>query len=50
MGRYNDENEFGKGGQPEGIVFSGGRLGYGSWTRLTIFMALIQIMCLSVGR
>lgn len=29
-GRYNDDNGFGKGGQPEGIVFSEGRLVYGS--------------------
>lgn len=29
-GRYNDENGFGKGGQPEGIVFSEGELVYGS--------------------
>ena len=29
-GRYNDENGFGKGGQPEGIVFSEGKLVYGS--------------------
>ncbi|MBD5444291.1 MAG: phosphodiester glycosidase family protein [Lachnospiraceae bacterium] len=28
-GRYNDENGFGKGGQPEGIVFSEGELVYG---------------------
>lgn len=28
-GRYNDENGFGKGGQPEGIVFSEGKLVYG---------------------
>ncbi|MDE7269777.1 MAG: phosphodiester glycosidase family protein [Acetatifactor sp.] len=29
-GRYNDDNGFGKGGQPEGIVFSEGKLVYGS--------------------
>lgn len=29
-GRYNDENGFGKGGQPEGIVFSEGELVYGN--------------------
>lgn len=29
-GRYNDDNGFGKGGQPEGIVFSEGELVYGS--------------------
>ena len=29
-GRYNDENGFGKGGQPEGIVFSEGKLVYGN--------------------
>ena len=28
-GRYNDDNGFGKGGQPEGIVFSEGELVYG---------------------
>ncbi len=28
-GRYNDDNGFGKGGQPEGIVFSEGKLVYG---------------------
>lgn len=29
-GRYNDDNGFGKGGQPEGIVFSEGKLVYGN--------------------
>lgn len=28
-GRYNDENGYGKGGQPEGIVFAEGKLVYG---------------------
>lgn len=32
-GRYNDENGFGKGGQPEGIVFSEGELVYGDLDR-----------------
>lgn len=37
-GRYNDDYGFGKGGEPEGIVFSEGKLVYGSlWSTYDIY-------------